>query len=211
MLQPPTRSSCWRPTCARTPSRCADPRTLRHIDPVSVRLAREGDAAGIASVHVCSWQAAYRGILPDELLDELSVSEREGSWRALLADQRRWLTLVAESEGGGLLGFCCAATPSRDDDAGKSTAEIGALYVDPSHWRQGAGGAMLRVAFAELGERHYRDVVLWVLHENRAALAFYERFGFEVEEGVEKREERSGHRVIRLRASLPLEIERGGH
>lgn len=62
---------------------------------------------------------------------------------------------------------------------------------------------MLAAALSELGEKGRRDVILWVLPENHAALAFYERFGFEVEEGVEKREERSGRPVIRLRASLP--------
>lgn len=45
-------------------------------------------------------------------------------------------------------------------------------------------------------------MVLWVLPENRAALAFYTGFGFVVETGVEKHEERSGRLVIRLRAGL---------
>ena len=113
-----------------------------------------------------------------------------------------WI-LVAERDGGDLAGFCSVATPSRDEDATERTAEIGALYVDPSQWRQGAGGEMLKTALEELSTRRYRDVILWVLPENHAALAFYDRFGFEVEEGVEKREERSGQPVIRLRASLP--------
>jgi ribosomal protein S18 acetylase RimI-like enzyme len=169
-----------------------------------VREARNEDVLSIAEIHVRSWQAAYRGILPDELLDSLSISEHETSWRALLSTpDGLWLNLVAEQDGAGLAGFCSVATPSRDADASGRTAEIGALYVDPSHWRQGAGGALLSVTLEELGKRRYRDVILWVLPENRAALAFYDRFGFEVEEGVEKREERSGRPVIRLRASLP--------
>ncbi len=131
------------------------------------------------------------------------MSERETSWRShLSAGDGLWLTLVAECDGG-LTGFCSVATPSRDEDATEHTAEIGALYVDPSYWRRGAGEAMLKTALEELSRRCYRDVILWVLPENRAALAFYDRFGFEVEEGVEKREERSGRPVIRLRASLP--------
>lgn len=171
---------------------------------MKVRQARDGDVPSIAEIHVRSWQAAYRSILSDELLDGLSVSERETSWRALLsAHDGLWLTLVAERDGGGLAGFCSVATPSRDENATERTAEVGALYIDPSHWRQGAGGAILRTALEELSTRRYRDVILWVLPENRPALAFYDRFGFEVEEGVEKREERSGRPVIRLHASLP--------
>ncbi len=175
---------------------------------MSVRLAQEGDAPSIADIHVRSWQAAYRGILSDELLDSLSVSEREGSWRVLLGESEgRWLTLVAKLSGGDLAGFCSVATPGRDEDANALTAEVGALYIDPDHWRQGAGGALLNAALQELDRRRFRDVILWVLPENRAALAFYARFDFEVEDGIEKLEERSGRPVIRLRASLHTSIE----
>ena len=170
---------------------------------IKVRRGGDGDASDIAEIHVRSWRAAYRGVLPDALLDRLSVSEREDSWRTLLAGGGdRWLTLVAENSVGGLVGFCSVATPSRDEGAGEATAEIGALYVAPAHWRRGAGSAMLTAAFGELGEQGWQDVTLWVLPENHAALAFYDRFGFAVEEGVEKREERSGRPVIRLRVAL---------
>jgi ribosomal protein S18 acetylase RimI-like enzyme len=169
---------------------------------VRIRKASSGDVSLIAQVHVRSWQAVYRGILADELLDDLKVTEREESWRALLSDSgERWLALVAE-DSGGPIGFCSVATPSRDEEADEATAEIGALYVDPDHWREGAGRAMLLATLSELREKGYRDVVLWVLPENQPALAFYERFGFALEEGVEKREERSGRTVIRLRVAL---------
>ena len=102
---------------------------------MTIRHARDEDARSIAEIHVRSWQAAYRGILPDELLDGLSVSERESRWRALFAaGEDLWLTLVAERDGG-LTGFCSVATPSREAGATERTAEIGALYVDPSRWR----------------------------------------------------------------------------
>lgn len=113
---------------------------------------------------------------------------------------------MAERSQGDLTGFCSIATPSRDEDADALTAEVGALYVDPGHWRQGVGRAMLTAALEELDRRSFRNVILWVLLENHAALAFYERFGFTIEEGVEKREERSGRPVIRLRASLKSSV-----
>lgn len=92
---------------------------------MKVREAVGGDAPRIADVHVRSWRAAYLGILPDSLLDGLSVSERERSWAALLGSgSDRWLTLVAEDSGGDLTGFCSVATPSRDEGAGETTAEI---------------------------------------------------------------------------------------
>lgn len=170
---------------------------------IATRKARDTDIPAIADIHVRSWQAAYRDILPDELLDGLSAEERAKSWRELLdGGGDRWLTLVAEHPDGAPVGFCSVATPSRDEDAGEGTAEVGALYVDPDHWREGAGGALMRATRKELEKAGWREIILWVLPENRPALAFYDCFGFVVEGGVEKLEERSGRTVVRLRASL---------
>jgi len=42
-----------------------------------IRPATPEDARAIAEVHVASWRYAYRGLLPDDVLDRLSVEERE--------------------------------------------------------------------------------------------------------------------------------------
>lgn len=169
---------------------------------VSIRKAEIADVRRIAEIHVRSWQAAYRGILPDALLDGLSVPEREQSWRALIAGRgESWLTLVAE-RAEELVGFSSVATPSRDPAEREGTVEIGALYVEPDCWRQGAGRSMLATALKELREQGWREAMLWVLPENCAAIDFYRHFGFEIEEGVERIEERSGHPVIQLRVGL---------
>jgi ribosomal protein S18 acetylase RimI-like enzyme len=168
-----------------------------------VRDASHEDAPAIAAIHVRSWRAAYRGILPDAQLESLSIAERRRAWEALLReDADRWLTLVAEHVPGRPCGFCSASTPSLDPRAGEDVAEIGALYIDPDYFRQGGGSAILTVALRDLAEQGWRETVLWVLPDNRGALTFYDRFGFEIEQGVEKLEERSGRPVIRLRATL---------
>lgn len=149
-----------------------------------------------------AWQVAYRDILPSALLDGLSISERERSWEALVAGAGDdWLTLVAECEAA-LVGFCAIATPGRDPDADEGTAEITAIYVAPDSWRRGTGNALMESAVNKLRDQGWRAAVLWVLPENEPALSFYDRHGFEVEEGIEKHEERSGRPVIRLRVRL---------
>jgi hypothetical protein len=110
-----------------------------------IREATRLDAGTIAEVHVASWRSGYRGILPDEILDSLSVEERERTWREILEGKRAraggrvaggGFTLVAEVEGR-IRGFCSVATPSPDPDLTSNVAEIGALYVAPKLWRQG--------------------------------------------------------------------------
>jgi len=171
---------------------------------MEIRLAGPGDARGIASVTVRAWRAAYRGIVPDAVLDRLSVDEREAIGRDMLADTSGGsFTLVALAAEGQVEGFCTVSVPSRDDDAGEGTAEVAATYVDPACWRQGIGGALLREVWAMLqSQGAWREATLWVLRANEGARSFYERFGFEPD-GAAKVHERSGQEVVRMRTSLP--------
>lgn len=79
-----------------------------------VRKASSEDVPGIAGIHVRSWRVAYRGILSDELLDSLSVPEREESWRALLASGPD-STNASDSPSSG------ASKSARSEAAGESS------------------------------------------------------------------------------------------
>jgi GNAT superfamily N-acetyltransferase len=155
---------------------------------VRVRDAVGTDAAGVAAVHVRSWQVGYRGLLPDDLLDGLSVEERTRAWRErLTAGGPDSFTLVAD-EDEGVLGFCTVLTPSRDAGATAATAEIGALYVDPSRWRTGIGASLLSAAVRRLHDDGWDEATLWVFDENDRARSFYDRLGF-APDGATRRDE----------------------
>jgi GNAT superfamily N-acetyltransferase len=167
----------------------------------TVRAAKQEDAWAIARVHVCSWQVAYRGLVPDGVLDGLSIEHRERIWRKLLSESGgASFTLVAERDGG-VAGFCHVAAPSRDDDASDSTCEVTAIYVDPDAWRAGVGRALLDTALSDVRQDGWEEATLWVFAQNVGAHAFYERFGF-TRDGAEVQHEPSGQIEVRLRASL---------
>jgi GNAT superfamily N-acetyltransferase len=129
-------------------------------------------------VHVRSWQAGYRGIVDDGVLDGLSIDRRERAWHErLTAPGDASQTLVAERDGV-VVGFCGLATPARDPDAEPRTAEVAAIYVDPDHWRAGAGTALLDAALDGLRHDGWERVTLWVLERNARGRAFYARRGF---------------------------------
>jgi ribosomal protein S18 acetylase RimI-like enzyme len=181
----------------------ADPVQLEAVDVVALRRASASDAPAIADLHVRAWRAAYSGLLPDKLLNELSVEARERSWSQLLSEaDGSSFTLVAFDEDGRLKGFCAAATPSRDEDASEATAEIAATYVDAESWRAGIGSGLLDAALAELCRQGYEQATLWVFAENERARSFYREFGFEPD-GREARHDWSGRKVeVRLRARI---------
>lgn len=146
---------------------------------VVVRRAEPGDADAIARVHVRSWQAGYRGQLPDELLDSLNAEERIPRWEAAI-DTAEWPgrgTLLIEDDDGQVAGFA-HLLPSRDRDADPdSTGEIASFYIDPMSWGRGLGSRLMHSALAELSGR-YRTGTLWVLETNTRARAFYEATGW---------------------------------
>src|SRR4051812_23206318 len=97
-----------------------------------VRTATPDDGNAIATIHVRSEQAAYRGIYPEEVPNSLSVEKQEAAWKErILAGNSR--TFVAE-QGSQIVGWINAGR-CRDSDASVSTGEVYAMYVDPTSWR----------------------------------------------------------------------------
>lgn len=138
-----------------------------------LRPARPDDAARLGRLHVDCWLDAYRGMMPDPVLDGLSVEERIDRWSKLLsrppAFGGTWLACV----DGVDVGFVSVG-PARDAD---STAEIYALYLLAKSWGTGLGRRMLEMAIDALGATR-RPLTLWVLDDNLRARRFYERAGF---------------------------------
>jgi GNAT superfamily N-acetyltransferase len=141
---------------------------------VTVRRARPADARPIAEVHVRTWQAAYRHAFSAELLDELSVDEREAGWRRRL--EEGYVMWVAET-ATTIAGFA-AVGPSRSErDAG----ELYAIYVLPEAWGSGAARELMGSAREWFAQEGYATAMLWVLADNPRARRFYEREGWRAE------------------------------
>ena len=63
-----------------------------------IRTAQIADAEGIAGVHVDAWRETYRGIVPDEILNQLSYERRAQQWKRSIAERHQCL-FVAEDAG----------------------------------------------------------------------------------------------------------------
>ncbi|MDP9315094.1 MAG: GNAT family N-acetyltransferase [Chloroflexota bacterium] len=169
---------------------------------MSVRVAQVADAEGIATVHVASWQAAYRGLLPEQFLQNLSVERRTQGWKASLV--QGFESVYVYEEGRNIVGFVSCG-PTRDDDVDREhVGEVYAIYLAPSVWNKRYGAALLNVALDTLRNQGFVSVSLWVLHTNQRAIQFYERAEFQAD-GATKVDTRPGGVVlkeIRYRRSL---------
>jgi [ribosomal protein S18]-alanine N-acetyltransferase len=83
----------------------------------------------------------------------------------------RRLYLVAES-ADALIGYAGMMF------GGGAQADVVTLAVDPAHWGQGTGTALLSALVDEAGRRGYTEVLLEVRKDNPRARRLYLRHGF---------------------------------
>lgn len=142
-------------------------------DLVVVRAARLEDAEEMARVIVRSWQETYRGLMPDDVLDDPeSLAAREQFWTMAMTDGRRPQSRIAVAERGARMIGVAMSGPPQDADAAWAT-QLYVLYVHAADHGTGAGAGLLdRVVPPS------ESAALWVADPNPRAHAFYRKHGF---------------------------------
>ena len=138
------------------------------------RIPTVADAEAIARLHVASWREAYRGIVPDSVLDTVDVDDRIARWRSYLAVEGM-VTFLAEVAGAAA-GFIRAGKPIEPIVEG-ADGHIFALYVLRRHHRQGIGRGLLGRAARQWLAQGGRALSGGVLTDNAPAVAFYQGVG----------------------------------
>ncbi|QUR67621.1 GNAT family N-acetyltransferase [Mycobacterium spongiae] len=137
-----------------------------------VRAAVPDDAVAVARVHVRSWQAAFRGLIAQDYLDNLDPE----LWAAGYTFGRMGLRLpstIVAVDGSQICGLATTGL-CRDKDLA-NFGELMAIYVDPEYLHTGVGRLLIATARQRLGQLGVRGAVLWVLDGNVRARQFYER------------------------------------
>jgi GNAT superfamily N-acetyltransferase len=150
---------------------------------MEIRRATSADAPAIATVHVRSWQAAYRGLLPQSYLDDLDPQQQRPQWDTVLESTdwpwRGTFVLCQGAEASSeVVGFA-SMSPSRDADRDPTdVGELQTLYLHPDVWREGGGSALLHAVQHECGRARFHWAMAWVLETNVRARHFYEGRGW---------------------------------
>jgi threonine dehydratase len=170
---------------------------------LTIRPLRPGDAEALGAVHVRAWQTAYRGLLPDAYLANLTAAQRAAHWAEVLGREPRprGARLGAEQDGRVVGFILVGAAPG---DAASRTGEVYALNVEPDSWGAGVGQALLAAGVGHLRDSGFAEAILWVHPGNVRARRFYEAAGWRPD-GVGRRQELLGVEVdeIRYRRALP--------
>lgn len=167
---------------------------------MSIRRALADDAPAVGRIHVESWNVAYRGIMPDDVIARTDLAYRTRFWAERIADQE-WPVFLID-EAGESVAFC-QMIPSRDpDDDPNRVGHITSLHVLPDFRGRGYGRVLMDHVLAECGRRGFTDVTLWVLEENQNARRFYEKYGFH-QDGGTRRYPKTEVPEVRYRIKLP--------
>lgn len=151
---------------------------------MTLRRASSADAQAVGRIHVESWNVAYRGIMPDDVIAKTDLAYRTQFWAERIAD-REWPVFLLE-EDGQPVAFC-QMIPSRDsDDDGTSVGHVTSLHVLPHLRGRGYGRVLMDHVLSEFRRRGFTAVTLWVIEENRDARRFYEKYGFHLDGGTRK-------------------------
>jgi RimJ/RimL family protein N-acetyltransferase len=174
-----------------------------HSTRATIRPASPHDADRLQEVHLESWRTGYRGLVPDEVLDE-RIGKRDADWYREMIEEPgtpRAGTWVAELDGE-VVGFA-HVREATDEDLDASHAEIPLFYFVREAWGTGAARPLLDAVLDDARVLDFRSAVLWVFRDNPRARRFYESAGF-AEDGEEKWKEYGGKELAIVRYRLPL-------
>lgn len=147
---------------------------------LQVRHAEPGDADACARAHIDAWRAAYRGVIPDDYLDDPEFeAERMRMWQAWAWPQMTGAALFVPELDGHVVGFGLIG-PERPQEGATGThcGEVYAFYMHPTVWGSSAAAATMAHCTDHFRAHGFFDAVLWVLRDNPRARHFYEKVGW---------------------------------
>lgn len=124
----------------------------------------------ISRIYALSWKAAYKGIVPQTYLDQLS----EYRWSLFLADNLSKSYVLLDNDR--YIGT--SSISSARDEKMIGWGEIISIYLLPEHFGKGYGKALFNFSINELKRSGFSNIYIWTLDKNTRARAFYEKYGF---------------------------------
>ena len=150
------------------------------------KMETDEEIKGKAYVHWKSWHEAYSGIISQEYLDKLTLEKCERmafSWPD---------NIIVAKQNDNVIGFVCYG--DRGEEA-PDVGEIFALYVLADYYGKGVGLKLMEEGLEQINR--FSQVRLWVLKENKRAIRFYEKCGFQPD-GVEMKSPNISATEIRM-------------
>ena len=122
---------------------------------------------GKSFVHWQTWREAYDDLLPAEFQETMTLE------RCRFFSQKYPENTLIAMDGKKVVGFISYGN-YRDETI--QAGEIIALYVLKDYYGKGVSKQLMHAAFVALDQ--FSEIYLWVLKDNKRAIAFYQKMGF---------------------------------
>lgn len=122
---------------------------------------------GKSLVHWQTWREAYDDLLPADFQETMTLEKCR-----FFSQKYPENTLIA-MDGKKIVGFISYGN-FRDEAI--QAGEIIALYVLKDYYGKGVSKQLMHAAFVALDQ--FSEIYLWVLKDNKRAIAFYQKMGF---------------------------------
>ena len=122
---------------------------------------------GKSLVHLQTWREAYDDLLPADFQETMTLEKCR-----FFSQKYPENTLIA-MDGKKVVGFISYGN-FRDETI--QAGEIIALYVLKDYYGKGVSKQLMHAAFVALDQ--FSEIYLWVLKDNKRAIAFYQKMGF---------------------------------
>ena len=146
---------------------------------VKIRKAVVTDASAVATININTWKVAYKGIIPQDHLDSLSINDKIPRWEKAIKDltvnkKELFIAEISDLNGSEIIGFSMGG-PSQFEDY-KIDGDLYAIYVFPKYWNQGIGTLLFNSVIKYFLNKNFKTMVIWALKEN-SACEFYKKWG----------------------------------
>lgn len=122
-----------------------------------IRYADASDAKLLGKIHSQSWKVVYKGIVPDEVLSNITKEKRQEYFEKALKEGWEEVALIFAGEKAvGLIGV----GKCRDEDKNDSYGEIRGIYILSEWWNKGIGSKLIHWGISEFKKRNYKMVTL---------------------------------------------------
>lgn len=151
-----------------------------------IRKIEKKDSREVTHVVTVAWNEAYKGIVPDDVLQELYINEDERVKRFEKSfDEHEMTSLVLEVDGK-VVGFSHYAPANQNNFPG--CGEIRALYILSKYHGYGFGKKLVEESIKELKKMGFNKMIICCLRDNINANNFYEHIGGKyIKDGVYER------------------------
>lgn len=141
---------------------------------IEIRKAKDEDCEKLAVLKRQIWETTYRGIYPDDKLDNYHLETHQKKFAEMMKRQ----SLFVATDGDLIIGYASCGPILRPFD--NHQYDIGLLYLKEEYQGQGVGKALFNRAKEELARQGADEFIVSCNKYNLKAQGFYEAMGGEI-------------------------------